>query len=73
MDPRDHAGRPPLLDVQACVVDLDNDSCLDGEEAAGFDEGAAVRGWFRRFCALKEYLQPSIALPIRGDFFRESG
>ena len=28
-----------LLAVQAFVVDLDDDSCLDGKEAAGSDKG----------------------------------
>ena len=28
-----------LLGVQAFVVNLDNHSCLDGEEAVGFDKG----------------------------------
>ena len=40
------------MDAQALVVDLDSDSCSDGEEAVGSEEGAAVRVWFHRFCAL---------------------
>ena len=32
--------------------------------------GAAVRVWFRRFRALKEYLGPPAVLPIRGNFLR---
>ena len=31
-----------LLDARAFPVDLDDDSCLDGEEAVGSDTGAAV-------------------------------
>ena len=57
-----------LLDVQACVVDLDDDSCVDGEAAVVSYGGAAVRALFRRFCALKEKLTPSIAHPIRYNF-----
>ena len=57
-----------LLDAPAFVVDLDNDSCLEGKEDVGSDRGAAVRVWFRRSCSLKEYLEASIVLPIRGNF-----
>ena len=56
-----------LLGAQASVVDLDNDSGLRGEEAVSSDKGAAVRVWFHRFCTLKEFLAPSIVLPIRGN------
>ena len=54
--------------VQACVVDLDNDSCFDGKDAVSSKRGAAVRARFRRFCTLEEYLPPSIVLSIRGHF-----
>ena len=61
-------GACALLVVRAFVVDLDDDSCVVGEGAVGSDTGRAVRVWFRRFCALKEYLTPSIVLPIRDNF-----
>ena len=61
------------MGVQAFVVDVADDSCVDGEEAAGFDNGAVVRVWFRRFCALKEYVTPSVSLPIRENFLGISG
>ena len=57
-----------LLDVQALVSDLEDDSCVDGEEAVGANKGTAGRLWFHRFCSLKEYLTPSIALPFRDNF-----
>ena len=57
-----------LMDAQAFVVDLDSDSCSDGEEAVGSAGGAAVRVWFHRFCALEAYLKPSIVFAIRGNF-----
>ena len=57
-----------LSGAQSPVVDLGDDSCVDNEEAVGSDKGAAVRFWPRRFCALKEYLTPSIAVPIRDNF-----
>ena len=57
-----------LVDILACVVDLGDDSCVDEEEAAGSDEGAAVRLWFHRFCSLREHLAPAIVLPIRDNF-----
>ena len=40
------------LDVQSFVVDLDDESCVDGEEAVGSDKGEAVRVRFHRFRAL---------------------
>ena len=61
-------GACALLDVQAFVVDVDDGSCVDGEEAVGADRGTAVRAWFRRFCAFKKFLTPSIAIPVRGNF-----
>ena len=57
-----------LRDAQALVVDLDDNWCLDGEAAVGSDEEAAVRVWFHRFCALRGYLRPSIAPPMRDNF-----
>ena len=57
-----------LLDVRAFVVDLYDGSCGDSEGAVGYDRGAAIRVWSRRFCALQEYLKPSVALPSLADF-----
>ena len=56
------------MDAQAFVVDLDDGSCVDGEEAVGLDRGKAVRARLRRFCALKGYLAPPTVLPIRDNF-----
>ena len=57
-----------LLGAQSFVVDLDDDSCVDGDANVGSDEGAAVRVWFHRFCVLLEFWMPSVVLPIRGNF-----
>ena len=54
--------------VQAFVVDLGDDSCVDGEEAAGSDKGATVRVWSHRFWSLKGYLTPPVAFPFRDNF-----
>ena len=57
-----------LLGVQASVVDLDDDSYVGGEETLRSDKEAAILAGFCRFFTLMEYLAPSTALPIRGNF-----
>ena len=53
------------LGAQAILVDLNDDSCVDGGEAVGPDKRTVVRLRFCPFCALKESLPPSIVLPNR--------
>ena len=36
--------------IHAFVVDLGDDSCVEGWEAFGSDKGAVVRVCFHRFC-----------------------
>ena len=57
-----------MLGALALVVDLADDSCVDGEEVVDSDDAAAVCVWFRRFCSSRGNLTPSMALPIRDNF-----
>ena len=62
-----------MLDVTACIENLERDLCPDSAEFLGPDGGTHARVWFHLFCSLKDFLAPAAVLPIRENFWSIMG